>query len=179
MATSLAEALQQKQTQLTDTNHRYNSNRSNGYRNVGEKSAKRITRADLPEWLQPAVQNDSWAARYKKLLDEAPAELRALVIYAIKNARSIYNYMNTACSKANWVGTLKKWRKSLTVERCAREVFKRIPITQSQRKAVYAACWRLGEGVIKRAVDASELGRNKFKFFCWLVWVGTEPQKSK
>lgn len=171
MTSSLAEIMTQSQPQLTDGIHRYNSSRSNGYRNDGQKP-KKITRASLPEWLQPVVQNDNWAIRYKKLLEEAPAELRALVDYAVKNARDIFRYMNKACSKANWVVTLKKWKRSLSVARNALEVIKRIGAHKSQYKPIYAACWRSGDGIIRHAVTAQELGRDKFKLFCWLVWRG-------
>ena len=171
MTASFGEIMAQNRPQLTDENHRYNSYRFNSYRNDGDKTQK-TTRASLPEWLQPVVQNDSWAIRYKKLLDEAPAELRALVDYAVKNARDVFRYMNTACSKTNWVSTLKKWKRSIMVACTASEVIKRIGARKTQYKAVYKALWGFGDGVLRHAVTAQEIGKDPFKLFCWLVWRG-------
>lgn len=176
-AASLSDILAQKRLGVTDESHRYNSYRSNGLIETIDKTPV-LVKDSLPEWLRPVVQNEMWAKRYQKLETEAPIELRALVSYALKNARDVFRYMNKACSKANWDETVKKWRKSLNVARIAPEIIKRIGARKSQYKAVYKAVWRFGEGVLRHAVTAEELGRDRVKLFCWLVWKSNQAMRT-
>lgn len=124
----------------------------------------------LPDWLQPVVQNPSWAKRYAQLLKEAPNELRALVEYAQDHADNIYKYMNSLCSKANWAETRDNWRKRLKITEIARTVAKYVDAKDDQMGALFAACRRWGVAAIRHAVTAQETARTtKFKYFCWLT----------
>jgi hypothetical protein len=74
----------------------------------------------------------------------------------------------------------RKWLEQIRqVRRNAAEVIRRLKAKTSQYKAVYAACWKKGSSVISHAINAQEIGRDKFKLFCWLVWRNkSEPIKA-
>jgi hypothetical protein len=69
----------------------------------------------------------------------------------------------------NWERTLETLAKLREVAEKAVEVMERICASKQQIKAVYKACWR-SQDVIRHAITAQETGRDKFKYFCWLVW---------
>lgn len=151
--------------------HRSSSNRNSS--NVDSAAAK-WQRDNLPEWLTPYIQNPNWAVRYAQLLNEGGELVLRELIKRLPSVKwrgqpKPYHYMNAACSKANWADTVRQMRQSLRIDELAKDVFKRLEATQKQARAIYAACWRLGTSVVRHAVTAQEIGRDRFKFFCWLT----------
>lgn len=126
---------------------------------------------NLPEWLWPFVQNRSWAIRFANLLNQGyRAQLQNLVEHIPRVAHTNpVHMMAVACSKARWADTLEQIKERLSVERLASEVQQRLQTKKEQAKAIYAAVWRLKGHVMRYAATAQEVGRDRFKFFCWLT----------
>ena len=136
----------------------------------------------LPVWLAPLVQNVQWARRFASLLNDGHyAQLRKLVeVIETSPINKKTHFLNRSCSHANWATTVRRMNELLATERLATEVEHRLSLdaTDSERRAIYAACYRLRGAVVRYAVTVQEmaqLGKVKttaFKFFNWLVSPG-------
>ncbi len=161
--------------------HRDSSYRNSSYIET-PAVGKQWDELNLPDWLTPLVQNVPWAKRFALLLNDGHhAQLRKLVEVVEETAHtSKFRYINKSCSHDNWEATLNRMNELLATERLANEVEQRLDLeaTTAQKRAIYAACYRLRSAVLRYAVtvqEMSRLGRVKttaFKFFNWLVSPG-------
>lgn len=145
----------------------------NSYRINSDRKISNIEQAEaLPEWLAPWAQNQMWAKRLKRFLDAGyEAELRQSITY-IKARADIgcqLWYFNSMWSNKNLSKTLHDMRQLFKTEQLVEQVTKIIETEDKNRGAIYAACKRWGNAVIRHAITAREIGRKKFKFFCWLT----------
>lgn len=126
---------------------------------------------NLPEWLLPYVQNRSWAIRFANLLNQGyHNQLQHLAEHIRHVAHtSPVRMMAVACSKARWEDTLVQVRERMKVERLVTEVRDRLNASADQMPALYAVVWRLKGYALRFAATAQEIGRDRFKFFCWLT----------
>lgn len=126
---------------------------------------------NLPKWLLPFVQNRSWAIRFANLLNQGYYnQLRHLAEHIRRVAHtSPVRMMAVACSKARWEDSLAQVRERMKVERLATEVRQRLNASDDQMPALYAVVWRLKGYALRFAATAQEIGRDKFRFFCWLT----------
>lgn len=157
--------------------------RDSSYRNLSSiETPEGSTRWDeltLPLWLAPLVQNVQWARRFASLLNDGhQAQLRKLVeVIETSPINKKTHFLNRSCSHANWAATVRRMNELLATERLATEVEQRLNLeaTDSERRAIYAACYRLRGGVVRYAVTVQEMARagkvktTAFKFFNWLV----------
>lgn len=144
------------------------------------------TRCDefnLPSWLVPLVQNLPWAKRTASLLNGGHyAQLHKLVeVIEATGINKKINFFNTSCSHDSWDATVVRMNKQLAAERLANEVMERLDLrdtTDGEKRAIYAACYRLRGAVVRYAVTVQEMARagkvktTAFKFFNWLVSPG-------
>lgn len=148
-------------------------NQQRFYRNVVAKASDNGS-IELPEIIKNLITgSDYWKNakqnRYKKLIREGNlAELLELAEIA-QTKKAPANWFAKVASKAQWERTLDFLARLRKVAQDAAEVAKRLSVPPCDMKAVYAACWRLGSGVIRHAVTASELGRDPYRYFNWLV----------
>jgi len=90
---------------------------------------------------------------------------------------SKFKYINKSCSHENWDATLQRMNEQLATDRLANEVEQRLDLeaTTREKRAIYAACYRLRGAVLRYAVTVQEMSRlgklktTAFKFFNWLV----------
>jgi len=145
------------------------------YRN-NESKANSSTSIELPAIITDLITgSDYWKNakqnRYKKLIrDGFYGELMQLAEIA-QTKKVPANWFAKVASKANWERTLEFIAKLRKVAQAAAEVAKRLAVPSDKMKAVYKACWRLGDGVIRHAITAQETGRDRYKYFCWLTSV--------
>lgn len=117
------------------------------------------------EYWKRAKQN-----RYRKLIrDGHLADLLQLAEIA-STKKTPANWFARAASKVQWERTLEFLAKMRKVAQDAAEVAKRLLIPADNMKAVYKACWKRGGAVIRYAVTAQELGRDKYRYFNWLCY---------
>ena len=158
--------------------HRDSSYRDSSFVETPEGNT-RWDELNLPSWLVPLVQNLGWAKRFASLLNEGHyAQLRRLVEVVEETAHtSKFKYINRSCSYENWEATLRRMNELLATDRLANEVEQRLDLkgTDREKRAIYAACYRLKGAVLQYAVTVQEyasLGKVKttaFKFFNYLV----------
>jgi hypothetical protein len=158
--------------------HRDSSYRDSSYIETPE-AGRQWDEFNLPDWLTPFVQNLGWAKRLASLLNEGHyAQVRKLVEVIEETAHtSKIRFMNKSCSYDNWEATLDRMNEHLATDRLANEVEQRLDLkgTDREKRAIYAACYRLRGAVIQYAVTVQEyahLGKVKttaFKFFNYLV----------
>lgn len=158
--------------------HRDSSYRDSSFVETPEGNTK-WDELNLPSWLAPLVQNVRWAGRFASLLNEGYyAQLRKLVEVIEETAHtSKFKYINKSCSHDNWEATLQRMNEQLATDRLANEVEQRLNLeaTDREKRAIYAACYRLRGAVLRYAVTVQEmaqLGKVKttaFKFFNYLV----------
>jgi hypothetical protein len=124
---------------------------------------------ELPAEIDNLIDNKMYRNKFKKLVREGKLNelLELAEIAATKDKPSFWFAKVT--SKARIEGTLEWLRKAREVAHNAAEVVRRLVPTIKQMKAVYKACWSSPD-VIRHAITAEETGRDKFKYFCWLVW---------
>lgn len=147
------------------------------YRKDGSKNSATNISIELPEEVTELITgNDYWRKakenRYKKLVREGHLnDLLELANLARKASTREHpsHWFARAASKAQWERTLTWLAKARRVAQDVAEVAKRLVIRPEQMKAVYKACWRRGDAV-RHAITAEEIGTDKFKYFCWLVW---------
>lgn len=143
------------------------------YRNK-ESKANNGTSIELPVIITDLITgSDYWKTakqnRYKKLIrDGFYGELMQLAEIA-QTKTTPANWFAKVASKANWERTLEFIAKLRKVAQDAAEIAKRLAVPVDNMKAVYKACWRLGNDVIRHAITAQETGRDKYKYFCWLT----------
>lgn len=154
---------------LSGVLHRVNSSRNSN--SPIEPRAAQWTINNLPEWLLPYVQNPMWAKRLVQLLNEGNAQILAQVVRHTKKVakRDPVHYFARCVSRKKWTETTKEMLKKIKVDKLAAEVVKRLGAKEKHLNAIYAACWRLQGGVIRHAITAQEVGKNRFVFFCWLT----------
>src|SRR5260370_11735304 len=157
--------------------------RDSSYRNSSYIETPAVGKAweelDLAGSATPLVQNGPWAKRLALLLNDGHhAQLRKLVEVVEETAHtSKFRYINKSCSHDNWEATLNRMNELLATERLANEVEQRLDLeaTTAQKRAIYAACYRLRIAVLRYSVPVQELtllGRwttTAFRFFNWLV----------
>lgn len=127
---------------------------------------------DLPEAVDALIDDKAYRPKFRKLIREGHLKaLEQLAELAPKLAtKGPASHWFAACtSKRNWERTLEWLKKLERVVRQAKAVSTRLGLEDNQLKPVYAACWRLGSSVMRHAVTAAEIGRDKYKFFCWLT----------
>lgn len=154
----------------TEADHRSTSCRNSSYIETPADTPD-WNEHNLPEWLLPFVQNRSWAIRFANLLNQGYYnQLRHLAEHIRRVAHtSPVRMMAVACSKARWENTLAQIRERVKVERLANEVRERLRASNDQMPALYAVVWRLKGYALRFAATAQEIGRDKFRFFCWLT----------
>jgi hypothetical protein len=138
------------------------------YRNTSDRD----TVIDLPEAVDALIDDKAYRPKFRKLIREGYlAELLQLAELAPRLAteQPPSHWFARYTSKARWSQTLDWLAGLVKVARLTREVAKRLALTPVQLRPVYAAVWRLGDGVIRHAVTAAEVGRDKLKLFCWLT----------
>ena len=144
------------------------------YRNI-EAKANGNTSIELPVIITKLITgSDYWKNakqnRYKKLIREGHlADLMQLAEIA-STKKTPANWFARVASKAQWERTLEFLAKMRKVAQDAAEVAKRLSIPADNMKAVYKACWKKGGAVIRHAVTAQELGKDKYKYFNWLCY---------
>src|SRR5436305_5101828 len=142
--------------------HRDSSYRNSSYIETPEAS-KQWDELNLPDWLAPLVQNLLWAKRFASLLNEGHhAQLRKLVEVVEETAHtSKLRFINRSCSHDNWEATLNRMNELLATERLANEVEQRLDLeaTSREKRAIYAACYRLRGAVLRYAVTVQEMSR--------------------
>lgn len=124
---------------------------------------------ELPAEIDDLIDNKMYRNKFKKLLREGHlADLIELATIAHTKGKPSF-WFAKVCANSRWEGTLEWLQKARRVAQDAAEVAKRLLIRPEQMKAVYKACWKRSD-VLLHAITAEELGRDKFKHFCWLVW---------
>lgn len=144
------------------------------YRNTDSKTVTN-TSIELPAQIQSLITgSDYWRKakenRYKKLIREGHLQDLIQLAEVAAEKRNPANWFAKAASKVEWDRTLSFLTKLREVARAAAEVAQRIVVPVNGMKAVYKACWKLNQGVVRHAVTAAETGRDPYKLFTWLCW---------
>lgn len=138
-------------------------------------TSNRDTVIDLPEVVDALIDDKAYRPKFRKLIREGyERELLHLAELAPKLATKEppSHWFAVYTSKARWSQTLKWLAELARVAQVAADVAKRLALKPVEMRPVYAAVWRLGTGVIRHAVTAAEVGRDKLKLFCWLTRPG-------
>lgn len=107
--------------------------------------------------------------RYKKLAREGHLNTLLELAKMAKEKKQPANWFAKVASKANWDRTMDFLDKLHKVEQVAARVADRVKATSQQMKPIFKAVWKYGESVMISAVTAQESGRDKFRYFCWLI----------
>lgn len=134
------------------------------------------TSIELPDEISSLITgSEYWRRakenRYRKLIRDGHLyDLLDLAKEAVTKDNPAHWFARVA-SKAQWERTLDYLSKLRSIAQNALEVARRLAARPEQMKAIHKALWRSGDA-LRHAITAQETGRDKFKYFCWLVWRG-------
>lgn len=130
---------------------------------------------ELPAEVLNLITNNGWKLartnRYKKLMRDGEISADELVEFVemAKEKNKPDYWFAKIMSKARWERTKDFLAKLREIKRLAKEVCSRIPVPPYATRVIYKACWKFKSSVIVKAVTAQETGRDKYKYFCWLI----------
>lgn len=126
---------------------------------------KTNTSIELPEEIIALVDNKAYLPKHRKLWREHPRQLLTLIeLAATKQAPSRWYAKVTA--KAMWERTLKFLAKLERVRQQAQIIAQKLGVEVNG--FIYKQVWH-NPAVERLAAMAAETGRNKAKYFSWLV----------
>jgi hypothetical protein len=150
----------------------------NNYRKNSIESSEDQPMVEIPPVVDVLIDNKAYRPKFASLIAKGHlTDLIELAQLAPKMAKTKApsHWFAVATAKANWKRTLDFLAKHREAERVAHEIAKRLGIAKEQMRVAYAAYWRLGRAVYPHVASALEVGRDKFKLFCYLVWKGGPP----
>lgn len=145
---------------------------------LGVSIGRKKVKTELPDSISSLITgSDYWVRaksnRYKKLVREGNLHKLLKLAEVARTKDNPANWFAKACSVKCWERTLDFLSKLHEVSQKAADIAKRVFARPEQMKAIYKACWR-SKDALRHAITAEETGRDKFKYFCWLVWKGKE-----
>lgn len=121
----------------------------------------------LPERIDRLIDNKMYYPKFRKLIRDGHLEdlLKLTEIAATKGKPS--RWFAVATAKANWQRTLEFLAQCREVAEVAQRIAAKVRATSLD--PIYKAVWKLGSSTERLAIQACEQGRERFKYFNWLV----------
>jgi membrane-associated HD superfamily phosphohydrolase len=129
----------------------------------------------IPSEIENLIDDKRFRPKYRKMIkDGFLKDLLLLAEVAQEIGRDPSKFFAVKCKNTYWDNT-RKWLKEVRrVRKNAEDIARRLNVSKENMKAVYKACWKV-KNALKQAVTAQEIGRDPFKLFNWLIWVGDNP----
>jgi hypothetical protein len=124
---------------------------------------------ELPEEIDQLIDNKMYRRKFNCMIRNGHLSALLELAEIAKSKATPSRWFAVVTAKKNWDRTLEFLSKLRQAARIVSEVVERVAAPIEHVKAVYAAYWRSGGAIMQHAITAQEIGRDKFKFFCWLT----------
>lgn len=124
---------------------------------------------ELPEEIDQLIDNKMYRRKFNCMIRNGHLNDLMELTKIAQSKSSPSRWFAVVTAKKNWERTLDFLAKIRQAARVVAEVAERVAAPVKHLKALYAAYWRLNGAILQPAITAQEIGRDKFKLFCWLT----------